>query len=650
MKMNNDLIITFQKATRDHKQSIFQWLDEPHIKQFWDNSPSLRDDISIFMDGRIEPSPYFGGIFDYWIGLANGEPFCLIMTSEILASENDLSQLWRDNLSMFGRTFGLDFMIGNPKFLGKGMAASTLEAFTQFIVNEVDPAIDTFFIDPEESNKRAKHVYEKAGFQCVSDFCRDCNEEKSVRHFLMIKKINGRNSMDIKEVTKLYHQLTEIGIKIWIDGGWAVDALMGKQTRPHADLDIAIESKHVEKTLQLLKMQGYKEIKRDNEWNFVVGDDAGHEIDFHIFVLDDQGKIVDGIKYPEDSLTGTGIIGNCNVACISPYHLVQFHTGYPLRKSDYHDVSLLCRKFGIEYPKEYHPLQKTKNPIPFLDSFTVERISPKNQKQMIAFLKNHDDYTLFLLGNFENYGPSLGEAPYSGNYYLVRLDNEIIAVFCLTMSGSLLFQSIIREPIFETVLATCLEEKIPITGLVGDWEFCSVFWQFLKEKKIIQTEKFISKEILYQTNVSSRLSILQSNVRLLEADDYTQWKPLRLDYLIEEGFPNNLTDKQMLELFIDKCNKKIIWGFFVNNQLVSIADLNAKAFDLGQLGGVYTAPKFRQKGYSKAVISKLLADLKTIHSINKLIIFTGEKNFPAQKLYESIGVKQIGHFALLFGN
>jgi RimJ/RimL family protein N-acetyltransferase len=279
----------------------------------------------------------------------------------------------------------------------------------------------------------------------------------------------------------------------------------------------------------------------------------------------------------------------------------------------------------------------------------VEKVSAENQERMIAFLKDHDDYSLFLLGNFENYGANLGEAPYSGNYKLICTDDVVVAVFCLTKKGSLLIQSIIKEPIFDCVLAACLEEKTPITGLVGDWEFCHVFWQFLKEKKIIQTETFSSKEILYQANLSNILPIPQLNVRLLGTNDYAQWKPLRLDYLSEEGFPNDLSDKQLLELFIDKCNKKIIWGFFFNSQLVSIADLNAKAFDLGQLGGVYTAPRFRQKGYSKAVIHRLLADLKTIHSIHKLIIFTGEKNLPAQKLYESIGVKQVGYFALLFG-
>ena len=42
-----------------------------------------------------------------------------------------------------------------------------------------------------------------------------------------------------KDVTDLYSTLESEGIKIWIDGGWAVDALLGEQTRTHEDLDIA---------------------------------------------------------------------------------------------------------------------------------------------------------------------------------------------------------------------------------------------------------------------------------------------------------------------------------------------------------------------------------------------------------------------------
>lgn len=32
-------------------------------------------------------------------------------------------------------------------------------------------------------------------------------------------------------------------IEIWLDGGWGVDALLGKETRQHNDIDLFVEEK-----------------------------------------------------------------------------------------------------------------------------------------------------------------------------------------------------------------------------------------------------------------------------------------------------------------------------------------------------------------------------------------------------------------------
>jgi uncharacterized protein YegL len=131
------------------------------------------------------------------------------------------------------------------------------------------------------------------------------------------------------------------------------------------------------------------------------------------------------------------------------------------------------------------------------------------------------------------------------------------------------------------VLDACHQEPMPLKGLVGNWNFCEPFWKYLKAKKIIQKEVFASGEILYSVDLYKHNFLPQRNVRLLTEVDYIQWKPLRLDYLIEEGVPNDLTDKQLFNQFLEKAEKKISWGLFLGNVLVSIADLNAKALDLG---------------------------------------------------------------------
>jgi lincosamide nucleotidyltransferase A/C/D/E len=67
--------------------------------------------------------------------------------------------------------------------------------------------------------------------------------------------------MNSDDVIDLYTTLENLGVEIWIDGGWGVDALLGEQTRPHKDLDIAIQQKDIPKLRHLLQTRQYRDIK-----------------------------------------------------------------------------------------------------------------------------------------------------------------------------------------------------------------------------------------------------------------------------------------------------------------------------------------------------------------------------------------------------
>ena len=172
--------------------------------------------------------------------------------------------------------------------------------------------------------------------------------------------------MTSTDVIDFYTTLENLGIEMWVDGGWGVDALLGEQTRPHKDLDIAIQQKDVPKLRELLEARGYKDIKLEEAqpWNFVLGDDKDHEIDAHVIVFDDQenglyGPAEKGLMYPAASLTGSGAIDGHTVKCISPEWMVKFHSGYELKDKDFKDVSALCNKFGIELPEEFAHFKKS---------------------------------------------------------------------------------------------------------------------------------------------------------------------------------------------------------------------------------------------------------------------------------------------------
>src|SRR4029434_7175033 len=81
-------------------------------------------------------------------------------------------------------------------------------------------------------------------------------------------------------------------VDVWLDGGWAVDAALGRQTRRHSDVDIVIEERDVPAAVSTLQDVGYAPVPRPDTraWNFVMGDNAGHQVDFHVILIDEHGR------------------------------------------------------------------------------------------------------------------------------------------------------------------------------------------------------------------------------------------------------------------------------------------------------------------------------------------------------------------------
>ena len=159
--------------------------------------------------------------------------------------------------------------------------------------------------------------------------------------------------MDAREVVALLKLFGTHGIEVTVDGGWAVDALLGAQTRPHDDLDIALRHRDVPALRKLLEERGYVDVPSADRWecNFVMGDPAGHRVDIHSYEFDDKGNNVFGVAYIPEHLTGTGTIDGRPVKCICAEWLVKFHSGYPLDADDIRDVKALCERFGIPLPE-----------------------------------------------------------------------------------------------------------------------------------------------------------------------------------------------------------------------------------------------------------------------------------------------------------
>ena len=187
--------IKFEKVTGAHLDTIFRWLAEPHIMEFWDNTEAHKDDIVNFAEGRKTPSSYANGQYVYWIASLEDEPFAMLMTIQETHKE-DIGEEKLKRLSKTGHTYGLDYMIGNSKFFGKGYGYQTLSDFIDYFREFFDPKADAFIIDPASDNPKAKHVYMKAGFKHMCDFMMEGDVSGAGKlHHLLIKKFEPKISI-----------------------------------------------------------------------------------------------------------------------------------------------------------------------------------------------------------------------------------------------------------------------------------------------------------------------------------------------------------------------------------------------------------------------------------------------------------------------
>lgn len=147
------------------------------------------------------------------------------------------------------------------------------------------------------------------------------------------------------------------GIEIWLDGGWAVDAVLGEQTRNHKDLDIILDKRHLPALRRLLSGRGFDSQAGGTPSNFVLADRSGHEIDVHAIVFDPDGNGVyqmesgDTWVFPARGFEGLGVINRLSVRCLTPEVQVLCHAhGYTPAEKDIRDMELLHTRFGVELP------------------------------------------------------------------------------------------------------------------------------------------------------------------------------------------------------------------------------------------------------------------------------------------------------------
>lgn len=160
--------------------------------------------------------------------------------------------------------------------------------------------------------------------------------------------------MTADDVLSVLARLRAAGAEIWVGGGWGIDALVGRETRPHRDLDLMHRIEQEPTVVAALAEAGFAQTLDWRPVRFVVTHPSGQEIDLHplTFAADGsavQASLEDGrpFVYPARCFV-TGRIGDATVGCLSAEQQVCFHQGYEPSDRDRQDMAQLRAAFGID--------------------------------------------------------------------------------------------------------------------------------------------------------------------------------------------------------------------------------------------------------------------------------------------------------------
>jgi hypothetical protein len=150
------------------------------------------------------------------------------------------------------------------------------------------------------------------------------------------------------------------GVDCWLRGGWALDFLLGRITRPHEDIDLFVWASDASKLVAVLERYGYEEVGGPppaQQRNLVK---AGEELHVTLLERNAAGVVTAGGRWadspwPEGMLDGpVGRIGEVSCRVISAEaqlwakEEVPKALGHEQRDRDPGDLELLRRAVAEE--------------------------------------------------------------------------------------------------------------------------------------------------------------------------------------------------------------------------------------------------------------------------------------------------------------
>ena len=254
---------------------------------------------------------------------------------------------------------------------------------------------------------------------------------------------------------------------------------------------------------------------------------------------------------------------------------------------------------------------------------------------------------MLVRGNLRQVGLGWSGQRYEAQYVLGWRDGSVVGVVGHAWNGMVLVQA--DEAVADLARATLSWSGRPVTGFAGPLE------QVVEARAALGLTD--ARATLHSAEVLMSLSLDAMKVpeplvngrvrarRALAADRdlLVEW---RIGYTVETlgKSPSPEVEAEAADGIDAGLAEDRLWVLEDGDARVAMTSFNAMLPDCVQVGGVYTPPALRRRGYARAVVAASLLDARD-RGVGRAVLFTAGAE--AQAAYRAIGFVTTGRFGLV---
>lgn len=280
-------------------------------------------------------------------------------------------------------------------------------------------------------------------------------------------------------------------------------------------------------------------------------------------------------------------------------------------------------------------------------------LGPGDEPALARFLAGRPDTTMFLRSNLRAGGLVDAGQRFQGTWAAAFSDgDEIVGAAGLFWNSRLIVEASAELP--EIVRAVAAAAPRPVTGILGPHAQVEAARDALGVRD--RATQIDAMEDLFTLDLADLVvppALAQGGelrVRRPSADDIPLLGAWRRAYHLEAlHVPDDPDLEAQCRRDVEESSGRGVI-FLVEPAAggppLAMTGFNATLPDVVQVGGVYTPPELRGRGYARAAVAGSLLDARAA-GVGRAILFTGDDNVAARQAYVGIGFRIVGDYAIV---